>query len=292
MPNRILRDWTDSHKFDGLSADAERLFVRLLMKADDYGRFHANPKLVKAACFPLSEDLRAHTVAAWLAELSDRHLVCCYTSGAGEYLSVIKFRQRLKQSRPRFPAPPGKPPEWLADTPEEDGGQPPLPGSSGKSAEASGDTPPASSDPAPASGKLRAYSETDSETDSETEAEAVCVPRAGASPEGPTHTPPAQGWEQAREDWGPERYAAQVKGLRPEFARLNDAAILSALQIEPDPRYRCRAWSEAMAALAGRIGPDDDPLRLVRAYLRNARRNLPAAGPPRQLKPITDDTIV
>jgi hypothetical protein len=56
MPTRILRDYTDSAAFDGLSAEGERLFIRLLMKADDFGRFHANPKLVKALCFPLAED--------------------------------------------------------------------------------------------------------------------------------------------------------------------------------------------------------------------------------------------
>ena len=55
MPTRMLRDWTDSLKFDGLSAEAERLFARLLMKADDYGRYHADPRLVRAGCFPLTE---------------------------------------------------------------------------------------------------------------------------------------------------------------------------------------------------------------------------------------------
>lgn len=127
MPNRILRDWTDSLRFDGLTADAERLFVRLLMKADDYGRYHANPRLVKAGCFPLSENLRANTVAAWLTELSDRLLVFCYTSGTGEYLVIPKFGQRLKQSRPKFPPPDGKPPEWLPDSDDF----PEVPGTSG-----------------------------------------------------------------------------------------------------------------------------------------------------------------
>ena len=39
MPNRILRDYTDSLCFDGIGAEVERLFIRLLTKADDYGRF-------------------------------------------------------------------------------------------------------------------------------------------------------------------------------------------------------------------------------------------------------------
>ncbi len=119
MPNRILRDYTDSAAFDGLSAEAERLFIRLLTKADDFGRFHANPKLVKSACFPLAEDLRANTVAAWLTELSDRQLVFCYTSGTGQYLSIAKFGQRTRAENSRFPAPDGKPPDWLNIPPSD-----------------------------------------------------------------------------------------------------------------------------------------------------------------------------
>lgn len=117
----MLRDWTDSLKFDGLSAEAERLFTRLLMKADDFGRYHANPRLLKSGCFPLAEDLRANTVAAWLTELSDRQLVFCYTSGTVEYLAIYNYGQRLRQARAKFPQPTGKPPGWMAtcgDSPE------------------------------------------------------------------------------------------------------------------------------------------------------------------------------
>lgn len=113
MPNRILRDWTDSAAFDGLTAEAERLFVRLLMKVDDFGRFHAHPQLVKSACFPLAEDLRANTVAAWLTLLSDRQLVFSYKSGTGQYLAVRKFRQRARAESSKFPPPDGQPPDWM-----------------------------------------------------------------------------------------------------------------------------------------------------------------------------------
>lgn len=116
MPSRMLRDWTDSLRFDDLSAEAERLFTRLIMKADDYGRFHADPRLVKAACFPLSESLRANTVSTWLTELSGRKLVFSYTAGTLDLLAIVNFRQRLKMSRPKFPAPDGKPPDWLPES--------------------------------------------------------------------------------------------------------------------------------------------------------------------------------
>lgn len=118
MPNRILRDWTDSLAFDGLPAEAERLFVRILMKVDDFGRFHAHPQLLKSACFPLAEDLRANTVAAWLTQLSDRQLVFSYKSGTGQYLAVRKFRQRARAESSKFPPPDGQPADWM---PPDDG---------------------------------------------------------------------------------------------------------------------------------------------------------------------------
>lgn len=151
MPNRILRDYTDSLRMDNLSPEGERLFVRLLMKADDYGRFHANPKLVRSACFPLAETLRANTVAAWLTEISDRQLVFCYTVQSGDYLAIANFGQRLKQSRAKFPQPAGKPDDWLLIS--DDFWE--VPGSSRK-------FPP--------------------ESETETETDRMCVPRAHENP--------------------------------------------------------------------------------------------------------------
>ena len=118
MPTRLLRDFTDSILFDDLSAEAERTFVRLLLKADDYGRFHANPKLVKAACFPLAENLNSSSVGEWLLELSARRLIYTYSSGAGKYLAIPKFQQRLRAGVSKFPAPDGQPADWM---PPDDG---------------------------------------------------------------------------------------------------------------------------------------------------------------------------
>lgn len=156
MPNRILRDWTDSLAFDGLPAEAERLFVRILMKVDDFGRFHAHPQLLKSACFPLAEDLRANTVAAWLTQLSDRQLVFSYKSGTGQYLAVRKFRQRARAESSKFPPPDGQPADWM----------PPDDGHLTVTCQSS-------------DGHPRAYSETESKTSSESNTEASGA-RAGA----------------------------------------------------------------------------------------------------------------
>jgi hypothetical protein len=123
----MLRDWTDSLRFDGISVEAERLFVRLIMKADDYGRFHADPRLIKASCFPLCDDLRLAAISDWLDELHSRGLILRYEAQGRAYLAVTNYGQRLKCSRAKFPPMEGKPADWLpdhADFPE-------VPGTSG-----------------------------------------------------------------------------------------------------------------------------------------------------------------
>lgn len=131
----MIRDWTDSLRMDDLSAEAERLFTRLLMKADDYGRFHADPRLVKASCFPLSESIKSSDIEPWLSELHDAGLIVIYVVEGRRILAIANYGQRLKQSRAKFPPCPGKPLDWL---PMFDQFQPcsadfrEVPGSSGK----------------------------------------------------------------------------------------------------------------------------------------------------------------
>ena len=151
MPSRILRDWTDSLRFDGLSAEAERLFTRLIMKADDYGRFHADPRLLRAGCFPLSENLRANDLDRWLDELSNRQLILRYEAAGRRILAIINFGQRLKQSRWKFPPPPGEPDNFLPMATNSPGSPPNSPGSSPHFPESSGKIREAPGNP----GKLR-----------------------------------------------------------------------------------------------------------------------------------------
>lgn len=109
----MLRDWTDSIKFDGISAEAERLFTRLIMKADDYGRFHADPRLIKAACFPLIDNLRSPDIARWLDELSTRQLILRYEADGRSIAVIVNYGQRLKSSRAKFPPMEGEIANWL-----------------------------------------------------------------------------------------------------------------------------------------------------------------------------------
>jgi hypothetical protein len=117
----MLRDWTDSYAFEKLTADAERLFVRLIMKADDFGRYHSSPTAISSGCFPLVGNLRSNDITRWLDELSTTGLILRYMVNGRAYLAIVDFKQRLRTMEPKFPTPEGK--EWNWQPTKTDVGQ-------------------------------------------------------------------------------------------------------------------------------------------------------------------------
>ncbi len=105
MANRVIRDWTTSDKMNELSIGAESFFTRLIMKADDYGSFHSNAKLLNAALFPL-KDYSINEVCEWLAECVNAGLIIAYEVEGKGYIRIINFGQRLQNMRNTFPQPP------------------------------------------------------------------------------------------------------------------------------------------------------------------------------------------
>lgn len=105
MPNRILRDWTDSFKINDLDVYTERFFVRLIMKVDDFGRFSANPLLIKANLFPLKPDVRETDISRWLTECEKSGLIALYNVANKEYLQITDFRQRMRRQIAKYPPP-------------------------------------------------------------------------------------------------------------------------------------------------------------------------------------------
>lgn len=105
MPSRILRDWTDSLALAELSPEAERFFVRLIMKADDYGRFHGDERLLKSALFPLLADVRLSAVRSWRDECAAARLLAPYQDERGRvFLEIVNFGQQ-RRAKSKFPEP-------------------------------------------------------------------------------------------------------------------------------------------------------------------------------------------
>lgn len=106
MPTRVIRDGIlTSEAVADLSMGAE-LFYRCLMSVvDDHGLYEANPRILRAKCFPLRENVTSAMVAEWLAECSQK-LLLVYEVGGKQYLRINNFGQTYHKSKPKFPPPP------------------------------------------------------------------------------------------------------------------------------------------------------------------------------------------
>ena len=104
MANRVLRDWTCSETIDQLSEFAELFFTRLIMKADDFGRFYGSPKLLKSQLYPL-KDYNLKQVEKWRDEVVRSGVVLLYVVDGKEYLEIKDFNQRLRLMKSKFPEP-------------------------------------------------------------------------------------------------------------------------------------------------------------------------------------------
>jgi len=103
MPNRILRDFTDSDLIDALDVNAERFFVRLIMKVDDYGRYYADERLLKSALFPLKTDIRVTDITRWVTACEKSGIITTYEVANKRYLEIANFNQQLRIKKSKFP---------------------------------------------------------------------------------------------------------------------------------------------------------------------------------------------
>ncbi len=99
MPNRFIREsCRSSRNLDRLTDFEERLFWRLLTTADDYGRFMADPELVRAACFPY-KSLSVEKVGSALEGLQSHSLISLYAVDNRQYGEFVTFEKH--QGKPR-----------------------------------------------------------------------------------------------------------------------------------------------------------------------------------------------
>ena len=112
MPNRIIREGIlGSRAVNSLSEHSELFYRRLMSIVDDYGRFEADPELIRARCFPRQLDRWPLTrVSQALAEVSKTPteggdpLVLIYDSGNKNYLEITNFGQR-QRTPSKYPDP-------------------------------------------------------------------------------------------------------------------------------------------------------------------------------------------
>lgn len=116
MPVRMLREGIlTSEKVDLLSPCAEVFYRRLMSVVDDYGRYDANPKLLRSACFPLKDKLEANEILPWLQECIDAGLILFYRDKGKDYVQIENFGQQIRAKKSKFPEPQESVSNCLAD---------------------------------------------------------------------------------------------------------------------------------------------------------------------------------
>ena len=106
MPNRIIKEsLCDSEKIASLSDFEFRLWVGLIVNADDAGRGDARPAIIKGHIFALRERVTVKDIDAALRTLAAAGCVSLYTVGGKPYYAFPSWakHQRIRDCKPKFP---------------------------------------------------------------------------------------------------------------------------------------------------------------------------------------------
>ena len=107
MPNRILKEsLTRSESINKLSYFAEVLFYRLIVVADDFGRFDGRAAVIKGTCFPL-RNIRTSQIEKGLNELASVSMIFTYTVKAKSFLQIVNWSkfQSTRAMKSKWPSP-------------------------------------------------------------------------------------------------------------------------------------------------------------------------------------------
>lgn len=108
MPDRIIRESIcTSDTLNLLSDFEERFWHRLIVNCDDFGRFYANPLILRGKLFPLKDGKTKKDMSDALNKLASVGLVELYTVDGKPFLHVVKWSkyQRTRAKISKFPAP-------------------------------------------------------------------------------------------------------------------------------------------------------------------------------------------
>lgn len=111
MPNRIIKESICvSDQINALSPFEEVLFYRLLVNADDYGRYDGRVAIIKNRLFPLKDSLRVDQIEKALQSLSSQELVERYVVDGRPFVRLTGWdkHQTIRAKKSKYPAPDGK----------------------------------------------------------------------------------------------------------------------------------------------------------------------------------------
>jgi hypothetical protein len=109
MPNRILKESIcTSDTISNLSWFEEIMFYRLIVSADDFGRYDARLPILKGRMFPLDADVTVDELEEGLERLEEVGLIRIYHVDDQPYLQILSWadHQNIRAQKAKFPAPP------------------------------------------------------------------------------------------------------------------------------------------------------------------------------------------
>lgn len=108
MGNRILKQSIcTSETIAKLSWFEEVFFYRLIVNADDYGRFEGRPGVLRSLLFPAVDNVTIKDVENAIKKLATVGLVHCYTAKSVPYVQLLTWanHQQVRARQSKFPAP-------------------------------------------------------------------------------------------------------------------------------------------------------------------------------------------
>ena len=116
MPQRFLRPGiAESDHWNNCSFEAQSMFVRLLTLVDDFGRYDGRIAILHAHCFALRPDISPQDTATFRCELQSKGLIDVYEVEGKEYLQLLRWQERARSFKSRYPDPLSKPQDSAAE---------------------------------------------------------------------------------------------------------------------------------------------------------------------------------
>jgi hypothetical protein len=107
--DRMIRaSMRSSEKVSSWPIPLRYFWTQLWGYCDDHGRGRYDPRLVRADCFPLDDEVTAETVGRWLQALEMAGVIARYEAGGKQYFACVHWdeHQPLRHKRKSYiPAP-------------------------------------------------------------------------------------------------------------------------------------------------------------------------------------------
>lgn len=105
MPQRFLRPGiTDSAKWNACDWEVQSFYIRLITLVDDFGRYEANPKLLRGHAFALREDITSSMIIDMCKQLQGNDLADFYEVAEKQYVQIANWIEKARADKSKFPA--------------------------------------------------------------------------------------------------------------------------------------------------------------------------------------------